>query len=133
MLQKILSYIVPLLPHYWHMDSSVDAVWDRQLNALLDTDPTLGAMNDDLHVVYIDLLIPVWASNYPYSFGMLYKRNPEKRLPLYSATTLLPRKKPQRPRRRTIYRLKKYIEHEAKAGRIVQVSYEQATARQPVH
>ena len=57
-----------LLPKYWVQLEKTDWAWDKKLNELLDSNPTIT-------LGYLTVFLnnaEIWVGNYPYSYGQLY-------------------------------------------------------------
>lgn len=79
-------------PASWLMLNNYDADYDKFINKIIDdkTEIISGFFTSE---VMINPSVTIWTSNFPYSYGNIY----------------YPRESKDRPSRRTIYRLKKYI------------------------
>lgn len=79
-------------PRTWIMFNNYDDAYDKFINKIIDdkAEIILGSFTSE---VMTNHKFTIWTSNFPYSYGNICS----------------PRKSNDRPSRRTIYRLKKYI------------------------
>lgn len=71
-------------PSAWIQSTPTDWEWDKQLNALLDTNPRVISL-DEFHVeleVAENKSIELWVANYPYAYGFPYSYS-SRLLPSY--------------------------------------------------
>ena len=64
-----------LLPKYWYQNNPTDWEYDRVLNELLDTKPTITELTE--YTITFNNAIKIWIGNFPNAYGGLYINNSE--------------------------------------------------------
>ena len=59
-----------LLPKYWYQNNPTDWEYDRVLNELLDTKPTITELTE--YTITFNNAIKIWIGNFPNAYGDLY-------------------------------------------------------------